>query len=556
MSKKDGQNLIRSDLRTRVNAAIDKLKDEGELPPGAPEAEISEPRDPDHGDFATNFAFGASKLANVAPRVIAEKLLAALIADDAFGAVDIAGPGFINFSLSNEYLAGWAKKAAEADNLASSGKPAKKRTLIEFVSVNPNGPIHLGHGRGAAYGDSLARCFSASGYEVAREFYVNDGVNSLQMQLFAESVKALYRNLLGLDYHVPEDGYKGESVEEVAAAIREKFGDSHADEGLDFWQPSAQELMIEKQRTDLERLGVVFDRWFSEQRLHDEGKVAQAIDALKESGAIYEEDGALFLRSTDFGDDRDRCVVRSNGRPTYIASDIAYHKDKFDRGFDFLIDVFGPDHHGYVERTYAAVQSLGFGRERLRIIITQMVRFIKDGKPAPMRKRNGEFYRLSDLMDELGPDVVRYFYLMRSHDTHMDFDLDLALEHSDKNPVFYAQYAHARIASLLRKGEAEDIYANASQMGLLTERAERNLIKKIWDLPYTVEKITADFGVHRLATFVSELAREYHNFYDKCPVLKAESKELAQARMALCQAAAMALKETLSLLGVSAPEEM
>jgi arginyl-tRNA synthetase len=359
-----------------------------------------------------------------------------------------------------------------------------------------------------------------------------------------------------MDFDFPDDGYRGESVEEVAAMIRERHWDGHADDGPEFWQPVAQDLMIERQRADLERFGVVFDKWFSEQRLHDEGKVEQAVAYLKESGAIYENEGGLFLRSTDFGDDRDRCVVRSNGKPTYIASDIAYHKDKFDRGFDFLIDVFGPDHHGYVERTYAAVQSLGFGRDRLKIVITQMVRFIKEGKPAPMRKRNGEYYRLADLMDELGPDVVRFFYLMRSHDTHMDFDLDLALEHSDKNPVFYAQYAHARIKSLLKKAAAEGFRADTAKMNLLTHKAERSLIKKIWDLPYTVEKVSTDFGVHRLATYVTELAREYHNFYDKCPVLKAGSTELAEARMALCEVAAKTLNDTLMLLGVSAPEEM
>lgn len=545
--------MIRSDLRERVNAVIDKLKEDGILPPSVPAAEISEPRDPEHGDFATNFALEAAKPAGVAPRVVAEKLVSGLQGDPAFRSVEIAGPGFINLSLSDEYLASWAQKASCA---TISATPPKGKVLVEFVSVNPNGPIHLGHGRGAAYGDSLARCFAAAGYEVSREFYVNDGVNSLQMQLFAESVKALYRKSLGLDFEFPEDGYKGESVEEVAATIRDNHGDGHADDGLEFWQPFAQDLMIDRQRSDLERFGVVFDTWFSEQQLHNDGKVDQVVASLKESGAIYEDDGGLFLRSTDFGDDRDRCVVRSNGKPTYIASDIAYHKDKFDRGFDFLIDVFGPDHHGYVERTYAAVQSLGFGRDRLKIIITQMVRFIKDGKPAPMRKRNGEYYRLADLMDELGPDVVRFFYLMRSQDTHMDFDLDLALEHSDKNPVFYAQYAHARISSLLRKGETEGFKADSTQMSLLTHKAERSLIKKIWDLPYTIDKVTTDFGVHRLATYVTELAREYHNFYDKCPVLKAESKELAQARMALCEVAAKALKETLTLLGVSAPEEM
>ncbi|MDQ2987001.1 MAG: arginine--tRNA ligase [Armatimonadota bacterium] len=548
--------MIRSDLAIRVNAIIDGLKQSGELPDTVPFAEISEPRDPDHGDFATNFALEAAKVAGMPPRAVAEKVAGKLIEKGDFQNVEIAGPGFINLTLSNDYLAEWAKIAATETQISAERNGPMLKVLIEFVSVNPNGPIHLGHGRGAAYGDTLARCFAAAGHEVWREFYVNDGVNSLQMQLFGESVKALYRQSLGLDFDFPEEGYKGESVEEVAATIRAEHGDGHADDGLEFWQPVAQQLMIERQRADLERFGVVFDQWFSEQSLHENGKVDEAIAYLRKEGAIYENDGALFLKSTTFGDDRDRCVVRSNGNPTYIASDIAYHKDKFDRGHDFLIDVFGPDHHGYVERTYAAVQSLGYGRDRLRIVITQMVRFIKDGNPAPMRKRNGEYYRLSDLMDELGSDVVRFFYLMRSHDTHMDFDLDLALEHSDKNPVYYAQYAHARINSLLKKGTAEGFTADASQLGLLSQRAERDLVKKIWDLPYTVDKIVSDFGVHRLATYVTELAREYHNFYDKCPVLKAETRDLANARMALCEAASLALRQTLGLLGVSAPEEM
>ena len=548
--------MIRSDLKQKVEAAITTLKERGELSEAVGDAEIAEPRDPSHGDFSTSFALEATKVAGIPPRQIAELLQGELSSNDAFGSIDIAGPGFINFRLADGYLTDWAEKAATAQSLKVANVGKGTKVLIEFVSVNPNGPIHLGHGRGAAFGDSLARCLTAAGFEVYREFYVNDGVNSLQMQLFGESVKALYRKSLGLDFDFPEEGYKGESVEEVAQMIRDKFGDSHAEDGLEFWQPAAEELMIERQREDLKRFGVVFDNWYSEQSLHENGKVDSAIAQLKDNGTIYEKDDALFLKSTNYGDDRDRCVVRNNGKPTYIASDIAYHKDKFDRGYDLLIDVFGPDHHGYVERTYAAVEALGFGRDRLKIIITQMVRFIKDGKPAPMRKRNGEFYRLSDLMDELGSDVVRYFYLMRSQDTHMDFDLDLALEHSDKNPVFYAQYAHARICSLLKKGASEGFSPDASQSSLLIHPAERELIKKIWDLPYSVEKTAADFGVHRLATYATELARQYHAFYDKCSVLKAESKELANARLALCVAASLALRETLDLLGVSAPEEM
>lgn len=548
--------MIRSDLKTKVDAAIRALKGRGDLAEAVGDAEIAEPRDASHGDFSTSFALEATKSAGIPPRQIAEMLRAELVSDLDFVAVEIAGPGFINFRLSDTLLTKWAHRAASATSIKNVNVGDGKKILIEFVSVNPNGPIHLGHGRGAAFGDSLARCLTAAGYEVSREFYVNDGVNSLQMQLFAESVKALYRKSLGLEFSFPEEGYKGESVEEVAKMIRDTHGDSHAEDGMEFWQPAAQQLMIDKQREDLERFGVAFETWYSEQSLHDSGKVDTAIAELQKNGTIYESEDALFLRSTGYGDDRDRCVVRNNGKPTYIASDIAYHKDKFDRGFDYLIDIFGPDHHGYVNRTYAAVQALGYGKDRLKIIITQMVRFIKDGKPAPMRKRNGEYYRLSDLMDELGPDVVRYFYLMRSQDTHMDFDLDLALEHGDKNPVFYSQYAHARICSLLRKSATEGFTADARQTQLLVHPAERELIKKIWDLPYSVEKTAEDHGVHRIATYATELARQYHHFYDKCPVLKAESRELASARLALCEASALALRETLELLGVSAPEEM
>lgn len=547
--------MIRSDLAQKVNHAVCEVQGKGELPENLPRADITEPRSADHGDYATSFALEASKVAGMPPRKIAE-LLAEQLEEDAFGSVEIAGPGFLNFRLADSYLADWARVASEAKSLARIQTAEPKKILIEFVSVNPNGPIHLGHGRGAAFGDSLARCLQAAGHCVTKEYYVNDGVNSLQMQLFGESVKAQYRRLLGLKYEVPEDGYKGESVEELAERILETSGKGHAEDDIGFWQSLSQDLMLETQRRDLARFGVTFDNWYSEQSLHDTGKVDAAIDELRATGVIYEQDGALFLKSTDYGDDRDRCVVRSNGKPTYIASDIAYHKDKFERGNDHLIDIFGPDHHGYVQRTFAAVESMGYKRDRLDILITQMVRFIKDGKPAPMRKRNGEYYRLSDLMDELGADVVRFFYLMRSIDTHMDFDIDLAHEQNDKNPVFYAQYAHARICSLMSKAAAEGFTADAGKLDTLVEQAERELVKKIWDLPYNVERIASDYGVHRLTTYATELARQYHYFYDKCPVLKAPTREIAQARLALCEAAALALRETLDLLGVSAPQEM
>ncbi|MGI8923519.1 MAG: arginine--tRNA ligase [Fimbriimonadales bacterium] len=549
--------MIRTDLTKRLAEAVARLRAHGKLDCAFTIApELSEPRSPEHGDFATNYGLVASKEAGVPAPVLGAMLADELRSDAAFSSAETAGPGFVNLRLADEYLTEWAKRAGGDHPIGRPEQPHPQKILIEFVSVNPNGPIHLGHGRGAAFGDTLARVLQAAGNDVSREYYVNDGVNSTQMQLFGLSVKALYRKALGLPFEFPEGGYKGEDVADLAASIKEEYGEGHPEDGLDFWQPSSQELMLERQRADLERFGVTFDRWFREQSLHESNEVQEAIDALTKQGHVYDQDGALFLKSTDFGDDKDRCVVRSTGEPTYIASDIAYHKDKFDRGFDYLINIWGPDHHGYVGRTQAAIQALGYPKARLELIITQIVRFIQNGAPAPMKKRNGEYYRLSDLMDELGVDVVRFFYLMRSHDTHMDFDIDLAREHSDKNPVFYVQYAHARLSSLINKAAEQGLVPDETHMGLLTSEAERNLIKKIWDLPHEIVRCAEDRGVHRLTTYCTELARDYHNFYDKCPVIRAESKELAGARLALCGATRKTLRETFALLGISAPESM
>lgn len=550
--------MIREDLEIRLSKAVERLQKNGRLhlDEGAPKPELSEPRSPEHGDFTSNFALIAAKFVNVAPPMLGAMLAEELMADDAIAAAQTAGPGFVNLRLSPDYIADWAAKAAASASLLQINQEQPLNILIEFVSVNPNGPIHLGHGRGAAYGDTLARVLQAAGHKVTREFYVNDGVNSTQMQLFAQSVKALYRKSLGLPHEFPEGGYMGEYVAEVADEIRLKFGDAHADDGLEFFQPKSQALMISQQREDLARFGVIFDNWFSEQSLHDSGEVSAAIEQLKELGHAYEADGAIFLRSTEFGDDKDRCIIRSSGEPTYIASDIAYHKDKFDRGFNHLINVWGPDHHGYVARTKAAVEALGYPRDSLELIITQIVRFIQDGEPKPMRKRNGELYRLSDLIDELGADVVRFFYLMRSQDTHMDFDLDLAHEHSEKNPVFYAQYAHARICSLIKKANEMGLEADTAAVQELRHPAEHALIKKIWDLPFEVLRAAADRGVHRLTTYVVELAREYHNFYDKCRIIGAPSPDLSRARLVLCDASRKAFREAFGLLGIAAPERM
>jgi arginyl-tRNA synthetase len=647
--------LLRNELKNLVTAAVGRLVEAGTLSAEVLRApvEISDTKTPEHGDYACNFAMVATKLASVPPRQVGEKLrdemLADQVAERVFEAIEIAGPGFVNFRLKPKHVASFLTPVLEKGTDYAKPEPVNpQRINVEFVSVNPNGPITIGSGRGAAFGSTLCNVLAAAGHVVHREYYINDGVNSEQMRLFAESVKSY---AMGLDF--PEKGYRGEYVKDVAAQV----GASATDQPISWWQGKSQEIMLERQKGDLEIFGVDFDTWFSEQSLHDRGEVEQRIAALQEKGVADDEpyrttlklakggkieaverveqpneeaddefgtdagatdapratgEGAtLWLRSTKFGDDMDRVLRRKDGRLTYIASDVSYHADKFNRpqNADKLITILGPDHHGYIGRLHAVLAALlenpasqqtgtseplneidasiyrspeerdacraalEQARESLEVVIYQIVRFLKDGKPAPMRKRDGNIYELRDLVNELGQtmapnadrseqqrigrDVARFFYLTRSHDTHMDFDIDLATKQSEENPVFYAQYAHARICSVLKKAEDSGLAA-AQQVntGLLTHPRESTLIKKILDLPMEVARCAEDYGVHRLTTYAVELARTYHHFYDACRVVQADQTELSQARLALCQAAKTALKATFDLLGVSAPERM
>lgn len=548
--------MLRTDVQARLSAAVQELCSTGVLPPGEYSCEISESKGPGHGDFATNFALLAQKAAGKSPREVAAPLARLLLQDSTFAKVEIAGPGFINLTLSNDYLVEWALRGKNAgDEIAKSQRESPKKILVEFVSVNPNGPIHCGHGRGAAYGDTLTRALRAAGDEVSSEYYVNDGVNSLQMQLFAASARARYLEILGHSFDFPEDGYKGEYVYEIAKLMQERHGGGLLDKDLEFWQRETEAVMQKQQEEDLRRFGVVFDSWFSEQSLHDSGEVSRDIEELKLKGILYEKDGALFLRSTDYGDDKDRVVVRNDGRPTYLASDIAYHRNKFERGFDHLIDVWGADHHGYIARTRAAVQGFGYAPNQFEAIITQIVRFYEDGKLVEMSKRDGTMVTLVELMDQVGEDVARFFYLTRSHDAHMDFDLDLAREQGDKNPVYYVQYAHARICSLLTRAAEQGFGAEITKLTSL-DAPERDLILKVWDLPYEVRRAADDRGVHRLTTYAMELARQYHDFYEKCRVIDPENQDRTAGRLALCELTRTALRANFDLLGISAPERM
>lgn len=615
--------MLRENLASIVQSAVDSLIASDKLPFAVREVpiEIIEPRQPEHGDFACNFAMMATKKAGMNPRAIGELLRAELMADDPdaardmveegdpiardafdpFAEIEVAGPGFINFRLRPEYLSAYLPQVlSQGADFGKSETSHPQNLNVEFVSVNPNGPITVGSGRGAAFGDTLSRVLAATGNRVTKEYYVNDGVNSEQMRLFAESVKSYVQGTA-----FPEKGYKGEYVQDVASEIKADPTSAHED--TPWFQQKSQALMVERQRGDLETFGTAFDLWFREQSMHDSGEVSRAIDKLKGLDSVYSsptprppehpERGregtpvdddeaetvaaenaapALWLKSMDFGDDKDRVVLRSDGRPAYIAGDIAYLENKLGiRRFDKSLLIVGPDHHGYIPRLYAAYQALGFpmrdGKpERFEMIIFQIVRFLKDGKPAPMRKRDGNIYELRDLIEELGKaaalnadtaeqmrvgrDVSRFFYLMRSHETHMDFDIDLATKQSDENPVFYVQYAHARISSVLAKAGPPS--AHPVDFRPLVEKQESALIKKILDLPNEIARCAEDYGVHRLTTYAIELARTFHHFYDACRVIQPDRPELTAARLELCRAAQIALRNVLNLLGVSAPESL
>ncbi|HLK14201.1 MAG TPA: arginine--tRNA ligase [Fimbriimonadaceae bacterium] len=585
--------MLRDRILDAIADAVSGSQRSGLLPESLPlAAELTDTKNPEHGDYATNYAMVNAKAAGANPRALAETVAAELRKGDLFDAVDVAGPGFLNFRVRPAVVAEHVGKILElGDRLPLVANPHPRRLNVEFVSVNPNGPITVGSGRGAAFGDTLCRVLRAAGDEVDAEYYINDALNSQQMRLFAESVRYYLALAAGVQAAFPEGGYKGDYVSEVADALRER--------ALATWQTPVEEtqraaeaMMLEAQRRDLAEFGVTFDRWFSEQSLHDSGAVESAIQQIERSGAADREphyfewvmdgkerrlemidsvtrptdseyielEGPLWLRSAQFGDEKDRVLVRSDGRPAYIAGDLAYMEDKLGkRHYGKALLILGPDHHGYIGRMNAVVRALGHEAARFEIILYQLVRFVKEGKPAPMRKRDGNIYELRDLVKEIGVDAARFFYLMRNHDTSMDFDIDLATKRSDDNPVYYVQYAHARISSVLAKageaGFAEGAWS-PSLAGLLTHPTEMALIKKALDLPEEVKRAATDFGVHRLTTYAVELSRTYHHFYDACRVIQPDQPELSQARLCVCRAAQIALRGTLALLGVSAPDRM
>ncbi|WP_337102250.1 arginine--tRNA ligase [Paenibacillus sp. YIM B09110] len=522
------------------------------------------PKDKSHGDLATNAAMQLTKLAKKNPRQIAEAIIAHLDTEKAsIQSAEIAGPGFINFRIEKSYLYSVISEVLEAgDNYGRTSDGGGQRVQVEFVSANPTGSLHLGHARGAAVGDALCNVLDFAGYEVTREYYINDA--GKQVENLAVSIEARYRGALGQSAEMPEDGYYGEDIIGFAKLLVEQEGDRLLslpdEERFTFFRSFGLERELDKIKRDLGRFRVGFDVWYSETSLYESGQVEQGLAALKASGHVYEEEGATWLSTMPFGDDKNRVLVKNDGSYTYLTPDIAYHRNKYSRGFDRMINIWGADHHGYIPRVKAAMAALGNDPAKLTVLIAQMVSLFQNGEKMKMSKRTGKAVTMEDLMDEVGVDAIRYFFTMRSMDSHLDFDMDLAISTSNENPVFYVQYAHARICSIFRQAEEQGVASGAvdtSKLNFakLSAESEFDLLRKLGELPQEITEAAAQHAPHRLIRYVYELASQFHSYY-KAERVITDDAEQSVARLALLGAVRTAIANVLRLVGVSAPERM
>lgn len=526
-----------------------------------PDFVLELPKDKQHGDYATNVAMQLTRLARRNPRQIAEEIVAKFDKQAAsISKVEIAGPGFINFYMNNSYLTGVIEQIIEAGDAygrTASGKG--KKVQVEFVSANPTGSLHLGHARGAAFGDALCNVLDMAGYDVSREYYINDAGN--QIVNLARSLEARYFQALGQETEMPEDGYYGQDIIDFGKELAEKDGDKYAkmdpQERFVFFRNWGRDKELEKIKTDLADFRVTFDEWFSETSLYETNAVEDIVRVLREKGYVYDKDGATWLRSTDFGDDKDRVLIKQDGTYTYLTPDIAYHENKFSRGFDQLINIWGADHHGYIPRMKAAMQCLGHDADQLVVLINQMVSLYQGGEKVKMSKRTGKAVTMRDLMEEVGTDATRYFFTMRSQDAHLDFDMDLAVSKSNENPVFYVQYAHARICSIFRQADEQGIVLDAAKADFSRMESEKDfdLLKHLGEFPQEVAGAAEVLAPHRVVRYVHELASLLHSFYNAERVIT-EDEGLTHARLALMKAVQITLVNALRLIGVSAPERM
>ncbi|MGN0657699.1 MAG: arginine--tRNA ligase [Ruminiclostridium sp.] len=553
----------KNEVKEIIMSALGRLIAEGKLPAEPlPGFTVEIPADSSHGDFSCNAALASAKTFKTNPRAIATMIAENAVLDGTlFGKIEVAGPGFINLFLNPLWFGETVNKAIGlGEDYGKTDMGAGKRVLVEFVSANPTGPMHIGNARGGAIGDCLASLLSYAGYYVEREFYINDAGN--QVNKFGLSLDIRYRQLFGNDIEMPEDSYHGQDIIDHAKAFAEIYGDKYMtaseEERRKALVDYALPINIKGLETDLGKYRIKYNTWFKESSLHESGKVAEVVEMLKEKGVTYEKEGAIWFKTSDFGDDQDRVLVRANGVPTYFVPDIAYHYNKLvTRGFDKAIDILGADHHGYIARMKAALTALGVDASKLDIVIMQMVRLVRNGEAVKLSKRSGKAITLATLLDEIPMDAARFFFNLRDPDTHFEFDLDLAIEESSKNPVFYVQYAHARICRVLEKLGEEGITCKNLPAAELkySEEAELALIRQIASLPETINEAAAEYNPSKITRYVLELAQLFHKFYDTCKI-KGESEEIVQSRLSLCLAVKIVIKNMLDLLKVEAPEKM
>jgi arginyl-tRNA synthetase len=556
---------LRQHISTSIENAVNNLKQAGHIPPDVPvEPTLEVPKDPKFGEFATTIALSLARAAKRAPRDLANLIVREIMASPEKGYIEsaeVAGPGFVNFRLNPAWLHETVRLVRSmGPRYGSSDHGRGEKVLVEFVSANPVGPLNVVNARAAAVGDTLVRLFRAAGYDAASEFYINDAGN--QVDILGESVYARYMELTGKDYPFPENGYRGEYVRDVAQAALEAHGPEidkmGPDQAREFFREFALTRILAWQRKSLEAYGVVFDRWFSERELRRAGAVEALIASMTESGHTYESEGALWFRSTAFGDDKDRVLVKSDGAYTYVAPDLAYHKDKLVRGFTKLIDILGPDHHGYEGRMQAGISSFGYPKGTLEVLILQLVTLMREGQPVKMSKRAGEFITMDDLLEEVPKDAARYFFIMRNTSSHLEFDLDLARAQTMDNPVWYIQYAHARSCSIFRQAEVAGVPPETwadPDLSPLTHQTEIELIKKMAAYPDEILSAAAERAPSRLARYALDLAGLFHSWYTECRVIGPE-EDLTRARLALVDAAKTVFANALTIMGISAPERM
>lgn len=551
---------IKESLRDALTKALLDSRDQGRLAiTDPPEINLEVPKDKANGSYATNLAMVLTKQLKRPPREIAQIIIDKLPANPYLAEVKVAGAGFINFYLNKLWLGEVLQSIMETkDDFGCNQDMANFKIQLEFVSANPVGPMNVVNARAAALGDSLGRLFTACGAKVQREYYVND--HGVQVWTLGRSIDARYRELLGQSVEFPEEGYQGEYIYDMARTLiadkKDYYLQFPEEKRIEIFRDWGYQQILASQKADLANYGVNYDCWFSERGLHQDGTVAKVMQDLIDKGLTYEADGAMWLRTTNFGDDKDRVLRTADGRTTYFTSDIAYHLNKFGRGFHRVIDIWGPDHHGYIPRMKAAMAAVGIDPDRLEVLIAQQINLLKDGQPFKMSKRRGEFITMTDLLEDVGNDAARWFFLMRSPESHLDFDLDLAKSQTNENPVFYVQYAYARICSIFRQANPEQmVFGSGQDLIQYWDEEEESLIEKAAQFPDLISETAKRREPHRLTGYLLELATLFHSYYNRRRFIS-EEIEITRARLALAGGLSHIFKHGLEILGVSAPERM